>query len=153
MDPTAGPDRPLPCPDSHSDQEHGVDSLSIDLKGSEVESIVLEPPSLRIRFSRAYLIKTMTGSAERTRWWQSGELVIEDPVLESPIPDGPLVCRGGDIEENIYTYRDMIPIPLASRGHARCALTFEGDADPLVVQGRAVRLEMIDTPKYIEHLR
>jgi hypothetical protein len=130
-----------------------VDSLSIDLNGSEIESILLENSSLRIRFSRAYLIKTMTGSAERTRWWQSGDLVIDDPELDSPPPEGPLVCRGGDIDENIYTYRDMIPIPLDSRGHARCALTFEGHQAPFVATGRAVRLDMVDTPKYIEHIR
>ncbi|WP_342721914.1 hypothetical protein [Thiocapsa roseopersicina] len=127
--------------------------MSIDLKGSEISSIDLEGGRLSLRFSRAYLVKTMTGSSERTRWQQAGDLVIDGVEETSTIPSGPLVCGGGDIEENIFTYRDMIPIPLESRGHARCVLKFEGVADPFVAQGRAIRLDMRETPKYIEHLR
>jgi hypothetical protein len=127
--------------------------MSIDLKGSEISSIDLQDGRLSLRFSRAYLVKTMTGSSERTRWRQAGDLVIDGVEETSTIPGGPLVCRGGDIEDNIFTYRDMVPIPLESRGHARCVLSFEGVADPFVARGTAIRLDMRETPKYIEHLR
>nr|WP_296805069.1 hypothetical protein [Thiocapsa sp.] len=130
-----------------------MDSMSIDLNGSEISSIHREDGRLTLHFSRAYLVKTMTGSSERTRWHQAGDLVIDGVEEASTIPSGPLVCRGGDIEENIFTYRDMVPVPLESRGHVRCALMFEGVANPFVAQGTAIRLEMHDTPKYIEHLR
>jgi hypothetical protein len=133
--------------------ENDLDHIDIDLKGSEISSIELDNGRLRLHFSRAYLIKTMTGSSERTRWWQAGDLIIEDAEVASTPPSGRLLCQGGDIDENIYTYRDMIPVPLASRGRARCALRFEGIAEPFVAEGTAVRLEMQDTPKYIEHLR
>lgn len=136
-----------------TDPESDLDSMSIDLNGSEISSIDLEGERLSLHFSRAYLVKTMTGSNERTRWHQAGDLVIDGVEEASTIPSGPLVCRGGDIDENIFTYRDMIPVPLESRGHVRCALTFEGVADPLVAQGKEIRLTMLDTPKYIEHLR
>ncbi|QVL47361.1 MAG: hypothetical protein KFB96_16815 [Thiocapsa sp.] len=130
-----------------------MDSMSIDLKGSEISSIDLQDGRLSLHFSRAYLVKTMTGSSERTRWRQAGDLVIDGVEETSTIPGGPLVCRGGDIEDNIFTYRDMVPIPLESRGHARCVLSFEGVADPFVARGTAIRLDMRETPKYIEHLR
>ena len=136
-----------------TDSENDVDSMSIDLKGSEISSIDLEDGRLSLRFSRAYLVKTMTGSNERTRWQQVGDLVIDGVEETSTIPSGPLICGGGDIEENIFTYRDMVPIPLESRGHARCVLKFEGIAEPFVAQGTAIRLDMHETPKYIEHLR
>jgi hypothetical protein len=127
--------------------------MSIDLKGSEIASIDLQGARLSLHFSRAYLVKTMTGSSERTRWHQAGDLVIDGVEEASTIPSGPLVCRGGDIEENIFTYRDMVPVPLESRGHVRCALMFEGVEDSFVAQGTEIRLEMRETPKYIEHLR
>ena len=130
-----------------------LDSTSIDLKGSEIASIDLDQGCLRIHLARAYLIKTLTGSTEKTRWWQAGVLCLEDAVPLSPIPIGPLICQGGDLDENIYTYRDMIPIPLDSRGHIRCEIRFEGVSSPFIVNGSTVRLEMLDTPKYIEHLR
>lgn len=130
-----------------------MDSSSIELPGSEVESLTLADGQLRVRFSRAYIIKTMTGSAERTRWWQAGDLVMDGAQAETPLPDAPLVCAGGDIDENIYTYRDMIPFPLDSHGRTRCALRFQGMDGTLVVNGETIRLEMDGVPKYIEHLR
>ena len=130
-----------------------MDSSSINLPGSEVSGVSLDSGTLRVHFSRAYIIKTMTGSVERTRWWQAGDLVIEDAEISAGgIPEGPLVCNGGDVVENIYTYRDMIPVPLDSRGSARCKLGFEGHPQPLEAIGSAVRLEMRDVPKYIEHI-
>ncbi len=130
-----------------------MDSISIDLKGSEISSIDVGTDAVAVHFARAYLLKTMTGADERTRWWQAGDLIIEGGSTESRIPQAPLVCEGGDIDENIYTYRDMIPVPLASRGHARCWLRFAGHADPLIVTGTGIHLVMQGTPKYIEHLR
>ena len=130
-----------------------MDSSSINLPGSEIEGTSLESGKLRVHFSRAYIIKTMTGSVERTRWWQAGDLVIDDAKVKSGgLPDGPLVCAGGDVVENIYTYRDMVPVPLESRGSAACKLRFEGQPDVFEAQGSAVRLEMHDVAKYIEHI-
>lgn len=129
-----------------------MDTSQIDLPGSEIEAICLEEGTLSVQFGRAYILKSMTGSKERTRWWQAGSLVIEG-VDEAPtIPETPLVCAGGDIDENIYTYRDTLPIPFASRGNIRCLLRFEGHAAPLTVIGRAIRLELVDVPRYIAHL-
>jgi hypothetical protein len=129
-----------------------LDSSQIELPGSEIEKIELVQDTLRLRFTRAYILKSMTGSKERTRWWQSGDLVLEGVEDAPSLPEGPLVCTGGDIEENVYTYRDTIPVPFSSRGAIRCLLRFKGRPETLVVSGRAIRLEMVDTPKYLEHL-
>ncbi|MEA3276438.1 MAG: hypothetical protein U9Q81_14350 [Pseudomonadota bacterium] len=130
-----------------------MDSSSIELPGSEIDTISLQNGCLRVRFSRAFIIKTMTGSVERTRWWQAGELIMEGAEAVGELPSGPLVCAGGDIDENVYTYRDMVPIPLDSRGRTRCELRFRNSDARLIVDGETVRLEMADLPKYIEHIR
>lgn len=130
-----------------------MDSTSIALVGSRVVAVDVDGDTVRVRFEPAYLIKHMTGSVERTRWWQNGALVFEGAEIEGAdaLPALPSECAGGDVGENIYTYRDMIPVPLQSRGRAHCALKV---GDGLIqVRGTAVRLEMIDVPKYIEHLR
>ena len=103
-----------------------MDSSSIELSGSEIDAMSLRDGCLRIHFSRAYIVKTMTGSQERTRWWQSGDLVMEGAQMASDLPEGPLVCDGGDIDDNVFTYRDMVPIPLDTRGRIRCYLRFRG---------------------------
>ena len=130
-----------------------MDNSSIELAGSEIESVSVEGDSVRIIFSCAIIIKTMTGSVEKTKWWQKGALVFDGASLEGDLPPLPGVCAGGDLGENIFTYRDMIPVPLESRGQAHCDLRIEGAGDHIRVQASAVRLEMEDVPKYIEHIR
>ena len=129
-----------------------MDSSTIDLPNSEIESVEYENGRLTIVFSRVIIIKTMSGSSERTRWYQAGELIFEDAELETALPDCPCVCEGGDVGENVYTYRDMIPLPLDSHGRARCDLKIK-DQDPLQACAEGVKLVMKDRPRYIEHLR
>jgi hypothetical protein len=130
-----------------------LDSSQIHLPGCEIAAINLAESTLRLRFSRAYLIKSMTGSAERTRWWQAGELILEGVEGSPSLPEGPLTCAGGDVDDNIYTYRDMLPVPFESRGRIGLQLRFEGTDATLTVAGRSARLVMVEVPKYIEHLR
>jgi len=129
-----------------------LDSSSIQLKGSEIDNIEVDGSTISISFSRAIIIKTMTGSVEKTKWWQAGHLIFED-VDSSEMVDTPLICAGGDVGENVYTYRDMIPVPLESRGQAHCDLYFEETEKHLKISARAVKLEMLAVPKYIEHIR
>jgi hypothetical protein len=130
-----------------------LDSSSIQLSDSEISDISLVDGVLRVAFSRAYIVKTMTGSQESTLWCQAGELIMEGAEAEQPLPTAPAVCGGGDIDENIYTYRDMIPIPLDSRGRTRCELHLRDTDARIVAHGETVRLAMVDTPRYIRHLR
>ena len=130
-----------------------MDSSSIQLAGSEIDAIEHTQDRLRIHFSRAIVIKTMTGSAEKTLWWQSGDLLLDAPEVEGVLPSAPVTCTGGDIDDNIYTYRDMIPLPLESRGALGLSLKLADDAPPLVARGRAIRVVMQDTPKYQRHIR
>ena len=132
-----------------------MDSTSIELVSSTVSSVKVDGTTIKISFEPAIIIKTMTGSVERTRWWQNGELIfdcVSDENLNQ-LPALPASCEGGDIGENIYTYRDMIPVPLESVGRAHCSLKIAGSEVPLIVQAEAVTLVLKDVAKYIEHLR
>ncbi len=130
-----------------------MDSTSIELPGSQISAVKVQDDTIRVEFAPAYLVKSMTGSSERTRWWQNGALVFEGATLddEHPLPVLPAACSGGDVGENVFTYRDMVPVPLNSRGHAHCALRVGGEL--IRVTANAVRLDMVDVPRYIEHLR
>jgi hypothetical protein len=142
-----------------------MDSSSIQLPGSQIAGVSFIGGTLRVHFARAYIIKTMTGSDEKTLWWQTGALVLDDAELLEPLPaqltdpdnesgtEEPRECDGGDIEENVYTYRDMIPVPLQSRGHCGCDLALRGISGRIKAHGTSIRLEMQDTPHYIEHTR
>lgn len=137
-----------------------MDSSHIELPGSEITAISWEGSTLRVRFQPAVIIKRMTGSKERTRWRQDGSLILEG-IAGAPSGgpasaqgnDSPRRCTGGTIDDNLYSYRDMIPIPWVSRGRIRCEFALEGESADLVVEATVVRLEMDGVPKYIEHLR
>lgn len=130
-----------------------MDSSSIELPGSRILSVTQEGETIRVAFEPAIIIKTMTGSVERTKWQQAGELIFEGAELEGELPQLPGLCTGGDVGENVYTYRDMVPLPLKSSGHAHCKLRIEGQNQPIRIQASGVRLEMFEHPKYIEHIR
>ncbi len=132
-----------------------MDSTSIDLVGASIAGVEIDGETLKVRFEPAYLVKTMTGSVERTRWWQNGWLVFEGAALEDErvLDDLPAECVGGDVVENVYTYRDMLPVPLESAGHASCNLKIKGSDHSLIIDATGLRLEMEGVPKYIEHLR
>ena len=134
-------------------REIALDSSSIELNGSEIESVVVEGDRVRVRFSRAYIVKTMTGSAERTRWWQAGDMVMEGAEVTGELPQMPAVCAGGDVFDNVYTYRDMVPLPLDTRGRTGCRLSVAGSDLVVDVSAETLHLDMLETPKYIEHLR
>ena len=130
-----------------------MDSSSIQLNGSEIEKVETEGSTIKIFFSRSILIKTMTGSVEKTKWWQAGYLVFEEAELLEQPTSLPLTCAGGEVGENVFTYRDMIPVPLNSRGRAHCDLYFDHSSEHLQVEATAVHLEMLHVPKYIEHIK
>jgi hypothetical protein len=132
-----------------------MDASSIELPGSQISAVIVDGDTVRIRLEPAYIIKTMTGSVERTKWWQNGELIFSGAELDTDeaLPSFPAECAGGDVGENVYTYRDMIPLPLESRGHAHCSLKLKDSEMRIRVQAQAVKLVMEDVPKYIEHIR
>jgi len=130
-----------------------MDSSTIELVGSRILGVAVDGGTVRVRFEPAYIVKSMTGSTERTRWWQNGELVLESAEVDGDLPPLPANCLGGDVGENVYTYRDMIPVPLRSRGRVRCDLRVEGSEAHIRVTGSAIELRMEGVPKYIEHVR
>ena len=131
-----------------------MDLTSIDLNGSIITRVDATGDKVRIRLEPAYLIQTMTGSEERTRWRQNIELVFEQAhLMEGEALSLPATCIGGDVVDNVYTYRDMVPVPLESRGRVGCNLKVADQEGSIRVEAEAVHLEREDLPRYIEHIR
>ena len=137
-----------------------LDSSYIELPGTRIAAVDRDGATLKVRLEPALIIKRMTGSKERTRWRQDGTLILDGvadgagPVTGAMDPlEGPRGCTGGTIDDGLYSYRDMIPIPWVSRGRIRCELSLDGQTSPLRVEATAARLVMDAVPRYIEHLR
>lgn len=130
-----------------------METISIELPGTLIDQITLTDGTLHLHLARALIIKTMTGSAERTLWWQAGELAIDGAEPQSPLPAAPVICAGGDVNENVYTFRDMVPLPLKADGRVACDLKLIDRNARIHVTGTAIRLDMEGIAKYIEHIR
>ena len=134
-----------------------MDASSIQIAGTELAGATWAAGQVRVQLARALIVKTMTGSVEQTLWWQAGALVIggveEEPPAEGLDQLQGAICERGDIDDNEYTYRNMIPIPLRSRGRIGLELHLRDGRQPLRVRGATIELKLRDTPKYIEHVR
>jgi hypothetical protein len=131
-----------------------MDSRSIQIADSELSEIKLTEQTLVLKFCRLYIIETMTGAKERVLWWQKGELIVGQAHLVQPLPTTPppYICTTGDIDDNIYTYRDMIPIPLNTKGQIRCQLQFQNHTELLCVRAGTLTLVLHDQPHYLRHM-
>ncbi len=130
-----------------------MDLTSIELAGSVISAVKVADGEVRIRFEPAYLLQRMAGAENMSRWWQNLELVFEEAeLLEGAEAGLPATCAGGDVIDNVYTYRDMIPVPLEGRGRAGCSLRLEENGTTIRVEAEGVRLEQEDHPRYIEHI-
>ena len=130
-----------------------MDTTSIELVDSEIEAVIVNGDQIEIKFNRAYIEKTMSDSTDITRWWQAGTLVFGNAELISEPPEGALICAGGDVGESVYTYRDMIPLPLKGAGRAHCDLKIKNHDKKIQVQAETVEMKMIDRPQYIKHIK
>ena len=109
------------------------------------DSAKLKEPSLA---TVADIVKKGAKPAEPMK-----KMAEEEAEVEGDLPECPCVCDGGDVGENVYTYRDMLPIPLESQGRAHCELRFKNQSAKLKVMAIGVKLVMQDRPQYIEHIR
>lgn len=131
-----------------------MDSSSIELDGSRIAAVETIGSQVKVVFEPAYIVKTMTGSVERTLWRQNGVLLFEQgEIITTELPSLPATCSGGDVGENIFIYRDMIPMPLASSGHAYCKLRLKDQREGIDIHGEGVQLVMEENAQYIKHIR
>jgi hypothetical protein len=54
---------------------------------------------------------------------------------------------------NIYTYRDHAPLPIDWHGDVQCKLIISGPEGGVTISGGAMKLEQIDHPRYIKHIK
>lgn len=125
----------------------------LSLPHAQVERIERDGDIVRIHLSEFFSYVSLSGSSERTQWRQAGILVLDDAQVEDGLPDGPVALAGGDVHDNTYTYRDLVPLPLDARGRVGCTLRIEGRDEALVLQCTRLRLETLGERRYVAHVR
>jgi hypothetical protein len=125
----------------------------LQLPGAQLESIEQADDSITLYFSLVHLVQEMEGAIEDSLWTQAVNLTIRDARLTGDLPDCPCEISGGDLTDNIYTYRDSAPLPIDWRGETACKLIVAGSKATFTIDGDSMQLEQIALPRYIKHVR
>jgi hypothetical protein len=125
----------------------------LQIPGAQLESIEQTDNEITLHFSQVQLVQEMEGAIEDSLWTQAVNLVIRDIEIEGKLPACPCVIKGGDMVDNIFTYRDHAPLPINWRGEVRCELTVEDTDTTFSIEGESMQLEQIDHPRYIRHMK
>ena len=128
-------------------------SNTLQLPGAQLESIDHTDTEITLHFSQVHLVQEMEGAFEDSLWTQAVKLTIRGARLEGELPACPCELQGGDLTDNIYTYRDHAPMPINWRGEVRCKLVIAGTAAAVSIEGESMQLEQIGHPRYIRHVK
>ena len=125
----------------------------LQIPGAQLASIEQTDNDITLQFSQVELLQEMEGAIEDSLWTQAVKLVIREISIEGDLPECPCVIKGGDMIDNIFTYRDHAPLPIDWRGEVRCALVVAGSDASFSIDGESMQLKLIDTPRYIRHIK
>jgi len=128
-------------------------SYTLQLPEARLESIDRDADAITLHFSQVQLVQEMENAFEDSLWTQAVNLSIRDYSLDGELPACPCEISGGDITNNIYTYRDHAPLPINWRGDVRCTLKVAGSDAVFSITGNSMQLEQLETPRYIRHFK
>ena len=125
----------------------------LQIPGAQLESIEQTDNDITLHFSQVQLVQEMEGATEDSLWTQAVKLVISGIEIEGELPVCPCTIKGGDMIDNIFTYRDHAPLPINWLGEVRCALIVAGTEASFSIDGESMQLERIGNPRYIKHVK
>jgi len=128
-------------------------TYTLQLPEARLESIDRNVDAVTLHFSQVYLVQDMENAFEDSLWTQAVNLTIKEVSIDGDLPACPCDISGGDITNNIYTYRNHAPLPINWRGEVRCSLKIAGSDATFSISGDRMQLEQIETPRYIRHLK
>jgi hypothetical protein len=127
---------------------------TLQLQDAQLESIDRDgDDAVTLHFSRVSLLQEMEGAIEDSLWTQAVSLTIRGIEIDGDLPDCPCEISGGDLTNNIYTYRNHAPLPIDWRGDLQCKLVIAGTGASVTISGNTMKLEQIDHPRYIRHIK
>ena len=125
----------------------------LQIPGAQLESIEQDGNETTLHFSQVQLVQEMEGAIEDSLWTQAVNLTIKGAEIEGELPECPCEITGGELTDNIYTWRGQVPLPINWHGEVGC--TFKpGDTGPgFSINGDAIQLEQLGHPRYIKHIK
>ncbi|MGD2056340.1 MAG: hypothetical protein PVJ15_05995, partial [Gammaproteobacteria bacterium] len=108
---------------------------------------------VRLHFSQFHLVQEIENAFEDSLWTQAGTLIIHNRKIAGKLPEYPCQVQGGDLTNNIFTYRDHAPLPIDWTGEVGCSLRISGTDHEISITGSGMQLELHDFPRYLRHIK
>lgn len=125
----------------------------LQVPGARLERIEPGENEIRLHFSLFHIVQEIENAFEDSLWTQAGNLVIREMEIEGNLPECPCEIQGGDLINNIFTYRDHAPMPIDWSGQVGCMLRVSGTDSVISIRGTGMQLEPIDFPRYLRHIK
>ena len=126
---------------------------TLQIPGARLETIEQSDAGFTLHFSLVHLVQEMENAFEDSLWTQAVSLVVTGGVLDGELPECPCEIESGDLTNNIFTYRNHAPLPIDWHGEVSCKFRVAGNSGDFSIEGTAMRLNRIDHPRYIRHIR
>ena len=124
----------------------------LDPRNLSIDKVDLDARRVVLRFREANIEKIMDDADQRTLWTQAGSIEMWTPRLSAELPASPFRIARMDVDDGLYTQRDMMRIPLDVSGEIVLSLWIEGMDEPLRLEGSRARLRLEGSPTYIRHV-
>jgi len=125
----------------------------LQLAGAQLSGIEHGEDEITLHFSQVQLVQEMENAIEDSLWTQAIDLCIRGIEVEGELPACPCEVTGGDLVDNIYTYRNHAPLPISWRGAVSCKLTIAGSDAGFTITGDSLTVRQIAHPRYIKHIK
>ena len=125
----------------------------LQLHGAQLASIEQGEDDITLHFSQVQLVQEMENAIEDSLWTQAIDLNLQGIEIEGELPHCPCEVTGGDLTDNIFTYRDHAPLPISWRGAVACKLCVAGSDACFTISGKSLKVDQIAHPRYIKHIK
>ncbi len=127
---------------------------NLQLPGAQLSSIEQDGDDrITLHFAQVRLIQEMEGAFEDSLWTQAIRLTLRDIEIDGELPACPCELQGGELTNNIYTWRNQVPLPIRWRGDVGCKLVVAGSGASCTIRANQLAVEQIDHPRYIKHIK
>lgn len=125
----------------------------LQIPGAQLESIDRSEDEITLHFSKVELIQKMENAFEDSLWTQAINLTLKGISVDGDLPEAACEIQKGELTDNIYTYRDSVPMPVDWHGEVNCTFAITGTGREFSIDGTSMQLEQIAHPRYIKHFK
>ncbi len=122
-----------------------------ELQGSQIVSITREGDDLVLQLEPFFLLKSLAGSIDQTRWQQQGSLLLRNVSFSGEM-DLTGAISSGQLTHNAFVYRDEVPMPVSVQGEVSLQLKLVHEKNELLIECEQLELQPQGLEKYVAHI-